>query len=218
MWVGYGLGALFADPDREVGFAPRFVSGTSDPLEVTYRGQRYPAALGDYHLLRIADPDVDVLASIVAAGETVPLAVRGGDFWFFGSLPGLDTDYPDPAVDAPTLIFADLLHDFFGRLEHDAPQAIIRLEDVSVHIPPERVIEAVDALIQRGAPFVIAVIPAQRLPDGSVLSLRDRPDFVQALRYAQDHGARSPFTDTTTLRPGGRLRILGRRSRRAARR
>lgn len=188
MWVGYGLGAVFADPDREIGFAPGFVSGVSAPVAVTYRGQRYQTAMEDYHLVRIADPDVDVLASVVAASVPVPLAVRKGDFWFFGGLPGLDTDYPDPAVDAPNLIFADLLHEFFGRVEHDARQAIIRLEDVSVHIPPGRIIEAVDALAERGVPFVIGVIPAQRFADGSVLSLRDRPDFVQALRYAQDRG------------------------------
>ena len=188
MWVGYGLGAVFADPDREIGFAPGFVSSASSPITVTYRGQRYRTAMEDYHRVRIADPDVYVSASVVVAGESVPMAVNKGDFWFFGGLPGLDTEYPDPAVDAPTLIFADLLHEFFGLVDHDPHQAIIRLEDVSVHIPASRIIDAVDALAGRAVPFVMGVIPAQRLADGSVLTIGDRPDFVQALRYAQDRG------------------------------
>jgi hypothetical protein len=188
LWVGYGLGAVFSDPDRAVGFAPGFVDDASTALAVTYRGRSYQTALDEYHRVRIGDPGVEVLASLTWGADAVPLAVRNGNFWFFAGLPGFDTPYPDPGSDAPNLIFADILHDFFGRVEHDAPQAIVRLEDVSAHIPPERIIEAVDALAERRIPFVIAVIPAQRLADGTVLSLRDRPQFVQALRYAQDRG------------------------------
>jgi hypothetical protein len=34
----------------------------------------------------------------------------------------------------------------------------------------------------------MGVIPAQRMKDGSIVELSDRPDFVRVLRYAQDHG------------------------------
>ena len=188
MWVGYGLARVFADPDRRLGFATGFVDSLSDPVEVRYRESRYPTNLDDIHQVRIAHPDVQVLASVQSAGADIPLAVRRGNFWFYGALPGLDTDYPEPTVDAPTLIFADLLHDFLGRSEHDHRTALIRFEDVSVHIPPRRLIEAVDVLASRRIPFVLGIIPAQRLEDGSILSLSDSTEFIQALRYAQDRG------------------------------
>src|SRR5262249_60210102 len=41
----------------------------------------------------------------------------------------------------------------------------------------------------RGIPFVMAVIPAQRFADGSIVSLRSRPSFVAALRRATRKGA-----------------------------
>jgi hypothetical protein len=188
MWIGYGLGQLFADPDREIGFAPGFASQISEDVEVDYRGERHATRMEAIQEVRIASPDVQVLASIIRSGQSTPLAVRRKDFWFFTGLPGIDSDYPDPAIDTVTLVFADLLHDFFGRTEHDPRQAIIRLEDVSVHIPPERLITAFDALSDRRIPFVLGVIPAQRMADGSILALGDRPDFVQALRHAQERG------------------------------
>ena len=188
MWVGYGLAQVFSDPDRRLGFAATFVESLSEPVEVRYRDGHYVTALADYYRVRIANPEVQVLASLLVAGESIPLALRRNDFWFFGALPGLDTDYPDAGIDAPTLIFADLLHDFLGQLEHEPQQALIRFEDVSVHIPPSRILDAVDVLARRSVPFVMGVIPAQRLEDGSILSLGDSTEFIQALRYAQDHG------------------------------
>ena len=188
MWVGYGLGSLFDDPDREIGFAPGFADAVSDDVEIDYRGERYPTRVEEILAMRVASPDVDVLASVIRNAARTPLAVRREGFWFFGGLPGIDSDYPDPAVDTVTLVFADLLHDFYGAAEHDPAQAIIRLEDVSVHIPPGSVVDAVDALSDRHVPFVLGVIPAQRMADGSILALGDRPGFVQALRYAQDRG------------------------------
>jgi hypothetical protein len=188
MWVGYGLGSLSDDPDREIGFAPGFAEAVSDDVEIDYRGKRYPTRVEEILAMRVASPDVEVLASVINGDARTPLAVRREGFWFFGGLPGIDSDYPDPAVDTLTLVFADLLHDFYGAAEHDPAQAIIRLEDVSAHIPPGNIVEAVDALSDRGVPFVLGVIPAQRMADGSILALGDRPEFVQALRYAQDRG------------------------------
>jgi hypothetical protein len=188
LWVGYGLRHLSSDPDREIGFAAPFVEPLDEPVELRYRGGRHMTRLDDRHQVRIASPDAEVLASIRSAGLSIPLAIRRDDFWFYGALPGLDTDYPTADVDATTLVFSDLLHDFLGRRSHDPPQALVRLEDVSVHIDPSRITDAVDALARRGVPFVIAVIPAQRLDDGSILSLADNPEFVQALRYAERLG------------------------------
>lgn len=188
MWVGYGLGHLSPDPDRQFGFAPEFVDSDLVDVEIEYRGHQYPTVLEERHRVRIASPDAAVYASIVGEGDPIPLAIRHADMWFFGGLPALDSDYPDASTDTLTLVFADLLSDFYSVRDHPPAQALIRLEDVSVHIQPERIIEAVDALAQRGVPFVIGVIPAQQLDDGSVASLADHPQFVQALRYAQDRG------------------------------
>lgn len=187
MWVGYGLTHVHADPDRSIGFAAPYVDPVAVPAQLEYRGQSFSITIADHHHVRIAHPDAQVIASLRVSGQSMPLAVRRSDFWFFGALPGLDSEYPTTA-DAPTLVFADLLHDFFGNAPHRPRQALIRFEDVSVHIDPARIISAVDLLADRGIPFVMGVIPAQRLADGTILHLSDRPEFVQALRYAQIRG------------------------------
>src|SRR6266508_8428 len=189
LWLGYGLDRLPLDLDATLGFSPGYATDTDLPEAVEYQGQRYPATLEYYHQVRIATPAVQVLASYSRRGKSTPYIVRSGDLWYVNGLPNLDSDYPNPQTDAPTLIFADVLHEFFGTSAPVSRRAVIRLEDVSVHVDPARLIATVDYLSGEHIPFVIGLIPAQRFEDGTIIPLRQRPEFVRALRYAQEHGA-----------------------------
>jgi hypothetical protein len=190
LWLGYGLNQLPVDVGTTFGFSLGDVKEENLPTEVEYRGQRYPAKLIDYYPVQIVKPSSQVLATYTYGDKRTPIPyiVRGDNLWYVNGLPAPSGDKPDPESDAPFLVFADVLHDFFGTSTTAARQAVIRLEDVSVHIPPARLTKVINYLHSRRIPFTMGVIPAQRMKDGSIVELSDRPDFVRVLRYAQDHG------------------------------
>jgi uncharacterized protein DUF2334 len=187
LWLGYDLDQV-PELSQRAGVYFGDETNTDLPRTVEYRGHQYPAQPDDLNLLRTG-PGVEVLARYIGRQE-VPYIVHGGTLWYVNGLPEFDTDSPDPATDAPNLIFADVLHDFFstGVPPRPAPRAVIRLEDVSVHISPRTIRAIADDLSSQHVPFAMGVIPAQRFEDGSVVPISDRPAFADSLRYAQDHG------------------------------
>jgi len=190
LWLGYGLNQLPVDTGTSFGFSVGDVKEDNLPNGVKYRGQRYLAKLIDYYPVRIVNSSTQVLATYTYDDERTPIPyiVRGKNLWYVNGVPAASGDYPDVESDAPFLVFADVLHDFFGTSINASRQAVIRLEDVSVHIPPVRLTKIINYLYSRRIPFTMGVIPAQRMEDGSIVELSDRPEFVQVLRYAQDHG------------------------------
>jgi hypothetical protein len=171
------------------GFSLGYVSQGDLPDQVEYHDQRYEARLYDYHQIRVASPSVEVFATYTSGDQApVPYILRGNNLWYVNGLPSLSGDHPVSQLDAPALIFADTLHDFFGTSVIESRKALIRLEDVSVHINPARLIEVVDYLHSQQVPFAVGVIPAQRFEDGSIVTLEAHPKLVKALRYAQDNG------------------------------
>jgi hypothetical protein len=188
LWLGYGLNQLPVDLGATFGFSPGQVTQENVPRWVEYRGQRYPARPSDYYPVRTVGSNARVLATYGGNGTPVPYIVRGNNLWYVNGLPTASGNYPNRQEDAPFLVFTDALHDFFGTSVSASQQAVIRLEDVSVHIPPARLMKVINYLHSKRIPFAMGVIPAQRLEDGRIVELGDRPDFVRVLRYAQDHG------------------------------
>jgi hypothetical protein len=74
-------------------------------------------------------------------------------------LPAPTDDKPNPEADAQFLVFADVLHEFFGTSITASRQAAIRLEDVSVHITPVRLTKIIDYLHSRRIPFTMGSSP-----------------------------------------------------------
>ncbi|HTY36623.1 MAG TPA: DUF2334 domain-containing protein [Bacteroidota bacterium] len=88
------------------------------------------------------------------------------------------------------ILFADLLHDFLGENHEESHSAIIRIEDVGPLDNPDHLREIADILSGRGIPFVVAVIPFYVDPgQGIRVSLSDKPDLVDALKYMVRNGA-----------------------------
>jgi hypothetical protein len=189
LWLGYGLEQLPVDMDLRFGFLPQYSTDEDLPNTVTYRGKHYPALPEAYTWIIVTLPSAEILATYEGGSEPIPYVIRGGNLWYVNGRPNLDSPYPDEATDAPTLVFADILHDFFETGIAEARRSVIRLEDVSVHVDPASVVGATDTLRQEGFPFVLGLIPNQRLEDGSVASLRERPEFVDAVDYATKNGA-----------------------------
>ncbi len=188
LWMGYGIDELPVDMAAELGFRRGPCTDTNLPRWIEYRDQQYPVRLDEYCELTVVNPGVRVLAAYGRAGGVAPYIVRSGDLWYVNGLTTLGLDYPDPESDAPTLIFADILHDFFATQVRVIHRSVIRFEDVSVHVNPARLMAVVDYLHAEGVPFVIGLIPTQ-LQGGRAVPLSERLDLVRVVRYAQSHGA-----------------------------
>ena len=138
------------------------------------------------HLLQILDRSrVQVLAEAQAPGKkTTPYAIRSGNFYYFADSPLAYTTATDRY-----LFFAEKLHDILNQPHSASHLALIRIEDVHPLEDPDRIEKIADLLYSREVPFLISVIPFYVDPSQNIrVALSDKPDMVDALRYAQAHG------------------------------
>jgi len=69
------------------------------------------------------------------------------------------------------------------------PVAMLRLEDVSAATPADRLEDIVRYLAAAHVPYGIAVIPDIRTEGKVVRPLREKPELLDTLRWAENHGA-----------------------------
>lgn len=142
---------------------------------------------GKNNLIEISDrKKVTVLATAVSTKKKVevPYIVKSQNLLYIADSPFSYANETDRY-----LLFADMLHDILHE-EHEASHsAILRIEDVNPTDNPDKIREVVDVLSERGIPFLVGVIPFYVNPgDGTRLSLSDKPDLVDALKYAVKNG------------------------------
>ncbi|WP_442602968.1 DUF2334 domain-containing protein [Paenibacillus sp. KN14-4R] len=165
MWVGGESG--------EAGLHKRTI------IDVTYRGIKYP--MRNHVILDIPAPkSTDVKITASDGSQSYTLGYMSDQEWGFASIQLLDNI---------GLVFADWLHDFFGEPHSNKHEAFLRIEDVSPITDPSKLKEITDFLAERQIPFMIATIPVYVNPDtGKKISLQDRPEIVDALKYAVANG------------------------------
>ena len=117
-----------------------------------------------------------------------PWAIRSGNLTYVAEIP---LDYID--VNDVYLIYSDLFYDLLAPETPEVKQAAVRLEDVGPEADPQDLRAVADYLHGAGVPFQVAVMPIHvaRTPDGDDwygLSLLDRPEVVDALKYMQERG------------------------------
>jgi uncharacterized protein YdaL len=115
----------------------------------------------------------------------LPYIVVSGNLTYIADTPFATAGTPDRYV-----LFADLLHDFLGENHEESHSALIRIEDVGPLDNPDHLREIADILSARGVPFLVGVIPFYVNPgQGIRISLSDKPDLVDALKYMVHNGA-----------------------------
>lgn len=139
------------------------------------------------NMIEIADRNkVEILATTVSAKRKteVPYIIRSRNLIYIADSPFSYANETDRY-----LLFADMLHDILHENHENTHSAILRIEDVNPTDSPDKIREVVDVLSERGIPFLIGVIPFYVNPgDGTRLSLSDKPDLVDALKYAVKNG------------------------------
>ncbi|MCU7494393.1 MAG: DUF2334 domain-containing protein [Ignavibacteria bacterium] len=142
---------------------------------------------GKNNLVEILDrKKVEVLATAYATRKKVevPYIVRSQNLLYVADSPFAYATETDRY-----LLFADMLHDILHENHESSHSAILRIEDINPTDSPDKIREVVDVLSERGIPFLVGVIPFYVNPgDGTRLSLSDKPDLVDALKYAVQNG------------------------------
>ncbi len=184
IWIGYAPGQLTARTDK-FGFKDLDYNETqNEPPRLVYQGRTYSTNLPGYARVYVTDPATRIFSVLLRGGEIVPHVLHGGNLWFVNSMPDL-TWTRKPTI-APTLVFADILHEVFETGVPRRPRALLRLEDVSTHVPPGRLESLVAFFESQNIPFAIGLIPNQRLANGTVDPLAEKIRLVRALRHAQN--------------------------------
>lgn len=213
MWVGENLNAMTSDRAAqfrsEFGWDPGQTRTVSSDLVHSVRYNDKDVARYTDSVAILESPvvesgsSVQVLASAQCrkddapvscvpdnadGAQDVPWAVRSENLTFVSEIP---LDYIDE--NDVYLIYSDL---FYGLLAPDTAavkQAAVRLEDVGPESDPADLRAMADYLQEAGVPFQVAVMPIHiaKTPEGDDwygLSLLDRPEVVDALKYMQERG------------------------------
>ena len=213
LWLNYGIWQLQSAMgpkafEKKTGFTfidNRLADG-AEPGKIPdffryfdYKGARFTkvAALRKSDGAFIAAPEIMIVkpsgARTVATavhsgtGEKTPYVLENAGFFYVADNPFLFINPQDRY-----LILADLLFDFLGLPPRGGGRhALVRLEDIHPNYDLRLFKRTVDLLKKKNVPFAISLIPKYVAPgknekDG--VELTDRPDFLKALRYAQDNG------------------------------
>jgi uncharacterized protein YdaL len=129
---------------------------------------------------------VKVLAQAVSprTKRRLPYIVQSGKLTYVADSPFASIGPTDRY-----LLFADLLHDLLDEQHEESHTALIRIEDVNPMGDPGRLRDVADILSARGIPFLVGVSPIYVNPgEGLRVSLSDKPELVDALKYMVRNG------------------------------
>jgi uncharacterized protein YdaL len=191
VWLNTGIMAMNArhNLSGKYGFVPVSYDSTAGFDAVVPADKDFRFDKGDNYLTMISITDrskVTVLASAFAPHHVVaPYAIRTGNLYLFGDSP---FSYIGPTD--RYIFFAEKLHDILNQEHPEFHSAMIRIEDVDPTEDPSSIRKITDLLYSEQVPFMIAVVPFYVDPSNNTrISMSDKPDMVDALRYAEAHGA-----------------------------
>ncbi len=138
-------------------------------------------------VIEISDRNtVSILATAVSSRRhrDTPYLVRSRNLTFIADSPFASASESDRYI-----YFADLLHDVLQQPHEQSHSALLRIEDVTPLDNPDRLRDITDVLSGRGIPFLVSVIPFYVDPSAGIrVSLSDKPDMVDALKYMVKNG------------------------------
>ncbi len=189
IWMNTGFKEFSSLPGvaEKFGFVVTGVDSVSRFNEVRYNQRLFSKGepnINVVQLTRKSPATVLATASSVQTRKDLPYIVQRGLFTYFADSP---FSYQDQAT--KYLLFADMLHDILNEPHEESHNALIRIEDVSPMENPDRLRDIADLLSSRNIPFLVGVIPFYVNPNEGVrVSLSDKPEIVDALKYMVQNG------------------------------
>ena len=189
IWMDTGFKEFSARPDvrKNFGFAVTHIDSLST-FDVVRAGEKtFTKGEPNINMVEILDrKKVTVIATASSSTKRweVPYMVRSGMLTYIADCPFASATETDRY-----LFFADMLHDILGQQHEESHTALIRIEDVNPLEDPAKLRNIADILSSRNIPFLVGVIPFYVDPtEGIRISLSDKPELVDALRYMTQNG------------------------------
>jgi len=189
IWMDTGFMEFSSRPDvrKKFGFSVSHIDSLS-VFNVVHGGDNtFTKGEPNINMIEITDrKKVTVTATALSTAKhwEVPYIVRSGNLMYIADCPMASADETDRY-----LYFADMLHDLLRQPHESSHTALIRIEDVNPLENPAKLREIADILSSRNIPFLVGVIPFYVDPgEGIRVSLSDRPDLVDALKYMVQNG------------------------------
>jgi uncharacterized protein YdaL len=189
IWMDTGFKEFSERPEvrKTFGFTVSHIDSLSNFEQVRGGGRFFTKGEANINMIEIADRKaVQVVATAISAKKRweVPYIVRSGFLTYIADCPFASASETDRYI-----YFADMLHDILGQEHEQSHTALIRIEDVTPLENPASLRDIADILSSRGVPFLVGVVPFYVNPgEGIRVSLSDKPDLVDALRYMTQNG------------------------------
>ncbi len=189
IWLGTGMIEFSKAHDlkKAFGFNVNYIDSIPGFDIVKYGSKVFTKGDKPTNIIEITDrKQLQVLATAysTARKKEVPYIVKSKNLLYFADSPFSYADETDRY-----LLFADMLHDILGEQHEESHSAIIRIEDISPMDNPDKLRDIADLLSKREIPFLVSVIPFYVNPGTGVhLSMSDKPDLVDALKYMVKNG------------------------------
>jgi uncharacterized protein YdaL len=189
MWLHTGFAEFSASYDlkKRFGFSVSHLDSTGVFTVIEHGADRFTKDEPIINLVTIGDrARVKVIATAYApkTGRRIPYIVGSGNFLYCA-----DSPFSLVGTSDRYILFADMLHDILGEQHAPSHSALIRIEDVNPTENPDRLRDLADILSGRGIPFLVGVSPFYVSPsEGIRISLSEKPDLVDALKYMVHNG------------------------------
>ena len=190
VWINTGFREFSLRPEVKAtyGFVVSRFDSTSVYTSVKAGDRVFQKGEPNLNIIEITDRQKVEVVATASSGKSrrdVPYMVRSGNLLYVG-----DSPFASAAETDRYLLFADMLHDILGEQHETSHTALIRIEDINPMDDAGRLREIADILSSRGIPFLVGVSPFYVDPgQGIRLSLSDKPDVVDALKYMVQNGA-----------------------------
>lgn len=174
--------------EKKYGFSISAKDTTGSYTKVFSEKKLFTRQVGNLFLIHISgSKKVKVIATAYSEllKKEIPYIIKSGNLYYIADMPFVNVTQSDRY-----LLFADLLHDFIGENHPESHQAIVRIEDVTPLRDPMNLHKIADILSERHISFLIGVVPFFVNPaENQFVSLSDRPELVNALKYCVEKGA-----------------------------
>ena len=189
VWLNTGFREFSSRPAVKArwGFTVTRLDSTSDFGTVRCGERVFRKGEPNLNIIEVSDRQKATVIATASSSKThreYPYIIQSRNLRYFADSPFASAGDADRY-----LLFADMLHDILGQPHEESHSALVRIEDISPMDNPARLREIADILSSRGIPFLVGVIPFYVSPgEGIRVSLSDKPDLVDALKYMVQNG------------------------------
>ncbi len=189
VWINSGLNSNYREEfTKKYGFSVGQQDKSGSFNSVRSGKKLFTRGVSDIFNVQVIDKNkVTVIATSHSdkLRREIPYILKSGNLYYVADMPFLNATEADRY-----LLFADLLHDFIGENHPVKHHAIVRIEDVTPMDSPNKLHDIADILSERDIPFVIGLVPFYVDPSRQIrVSLSERPEMVEALKYCVQNGA-----------------------------